>query len=409
MAGFGYKPTRYHEDTCVRGVEEDCVGNIKGDGESRRKVTIAHFMPWSSMGGVEVATLRMIDATREQYRNVVFCLPDAFALKNSLSKSGIETITYTPPEPSLRHLGKYYKESLFVARQIRTAGADIVHFADDKAAYHNSLATVLARSRTLCHIRSSNPKLSLRQKLCLFPVQHFIFVSKEAREVFALPLPERSTRVIYDSVEIPSEDMNINKELIRRELKIPSNCTLIGTVARVAPVKDYFTLADAAAEVVSKYPDIRFLVVGDNSLVDLNRNHYEKVLQKLNELGIADKFIFTGHRDDVTELTSAMDIFVLCTTREGFPLSILEAMAMRKPVVATAVGGIPEIVEPGVTGYLHQRGNGKELADAIMSLIENPEEANRIGETAYEHVRQRYSRQAFSDEIARAYSDVMRR
>ena len=129
------------------------MGNVKGDGESRRKLTIAHFMPWSGMGGVEVATLRMIDATREQYRNVVFCLHDAVTLKDLLAKSGIATITYTPPEPSLRRLGRYYKESLVVARQIRQAGVDIVHFADDKAAYHNSLATVLARSRTVCHIR----------------------------------------------------------------------------------------------------------------------------------------------------------------------------------------------------------------------------------------------------------------
>jgi glycosyltransferase involved in cell wall biosynthesis len=104
-----------------------------------------------------------------------------------------------------------------------------------------------------------------------------------------------------------------------------------------------------------------------------------------------------------------MDICVLSTTREGFPLSILEAMAMKKPVVATAVGGIPEIVEPGVTGYLHQRGNSKELAEAIMSLIENPEQASRIGQTAYEHVRQQYSRRAFSDEISKAYSQVMGR
>jgi glycosyltransferase involved in cell wall biosynthesis len=84
-------------------------------------------------------------------------------------------------------------------------------------------------------------------------------------------------------------------------------------------------------------------------------------------------------------------------------------MAMKKPVVATAVGGIPEIVEPGVTGYLHQRGNSKELAEAIMSLIENPEQASRIGQTAYEHVRQQYSRRAFSDEISKAYSQVMGR
>ena len=385
------------------------MANMKSDGESRRKVTIAHFMPWSGMGGVEVATLRMIEVTRAQYRNVVFCLPDAFTLRDLLEKSGITTISYTPPEPSLRRFGKYLKESRVVARQIREAGVDIVHFADDKAAYHNSLATVLARSRTVCHIRSSNPKFSLRHKLCLFPVQNFIFVSKESKDVFAISLPEHRARVIYDAVEIPSGDINADKEMVRREFKIPSNCTVVGMVARVAPVKDYFTLATAAAEVVSKHPDTRFLIVGDNSLVDLNRNHYEKVLQKLNELGIADKFIFTGHRDDVIRLTAAMDICVLSTTREGFPLSVLEAMAMRKPVVATAVGGIPEIVEPGVTGYLHQRGNSRELADAISSLIENSDEANRIGQTAYEHVRERYSRQTFFDEISKAYSDVMRR
>src|SRR6202022_5124952 len=99
-----------------------CVANIKSDGESRRKVTIAHFMPWSGMGGVEVATLRMMEVTRAQYRNVVFCLPDAFTLRAFLEKSGITTITYTPPESSLRRLGKYYKESRVVARQIREAG-----------------------------------------------------------------------------------------------------------------------------------------------------------------------------------------------------------------------------------------------------------------------------------------------
>jgi glycosyltransferase involved in cell wall biosynthesis len=149
--------------------------------------------------------------------------------------------------------------------------------------------------------------------------------------------------------------------------------------------------------------------VGENSLVDLKRQHYMEVVRKLNELGIADKFIFTGHRDDVFRLIAAMDISVLCTHREGFPLSILELMAMRKPVVATAVGGIPEVVEHGVTGLLHQHENSKELADAIIHLIENPEEAKRIGDAGYEHVRQNYSRQKFVDEISRAYWDVMRR
>jgi glycosyltransferase involved in cell wall biosynthesis len=84
-------------------------------------------------------------------------------------------------------------------------------------------------------------------------------------------------------------------------------------------------------------------------------------------------------------------------------------MAMRKPVIATAVGGVPEIVRQGVTGYLHQHGNSKELAEAIIHLIENPEEAKRIGDAGYEHVRQRHSGKAYRDEMSRAYWDVMGR
>jgi glycosyltransferase involved in cell wall biosynthesis len=383
--------------------------NLKGHNKVDHALTIAHFMPWSGIGGVEIATLRMVEATREQFRHIAFCLDDAVLLKDSFQKLGIETITYTPPEPSLRHLGRYYKESRAVTRLLRNAGVNIVHFADEKAAYHNSLAALLTRTRTICHLRTLYPHLSIRQRICLLPVHSFIFVSKEAKQSFALSLPDSKARVIYDAIEIPTADTTECDATVRRELGIPPGCAVIGMIARVGPVKDYYTLAAAAAEVIHKHPDTRFLVVGDNSLVDLNRKHYEEVDRKLQEFGIADRFIFTGHRDDVLRLIAAMDISVLCTHREGFPLSILELMAMRKPVIATAVGGIPEIVKHGVTGYLHQHGHSKELADAIISLIENPEEANRIAMAGYEHVRRNYSSQKFVNEISAAYSDVIRR
>jgi glycosyltransferase involved in cell wall biosynthesis len=366
-------------------------------------------MPWSSIGGVEVATLRMTEATKAQFRHVAFCLQDAVSLRDSFERLGIETFTYTPPTPSLRHAVRFFNASLVVARQIRHAEVDIVHFADEKAANHSSLGAFLAHVRIVCHLRVSYAYLSFRQRLCLLPVQSFIFVSKEARQSFAIPLRDSKARVIYDAIDIPSDDMIESKAAVRLEMGIPAENTVVGMVARVNPQKDYYTLASAAAEVLSRRPNTCFLIVGDNSLVDLNRQHYMEVVQKLNELGVADKFIFTGHRDDVSRLIAAMDISVLCTHREGFPLSILELMARRKPVVATAVGGIPEIVKDGVTGYLHQHGNSKELAEAIIHLIENPEEAIRIGMTGYEHVRQNYSRQNFIDEISRAYWDVMRR
>ena len=378
---------------------------MKREDISGQKLTIAHFMPWSGLGGVEIATLRLIEATNDRFRHVAFCLNDAVLLKDLLEKLGTETITYIPSEPSLRHAARFYQESRVVARLIRQTGADVVHFSDEKAAYHNSLAAFLARTRIVCHLRVSYPHLSLRKRLCLLPVQSFIFVSKEARRSFALSLPDSKARVVYDAIEIPI----VEASNVRRELGIPAECTVVGVVARVNPQKDYYTLASAAAEVLRKHPDTRFLVVGDNSLVDLNRMHYSEVAQRLNELGIADRFIFTGHRSDVPRLIAAMDMCVLCTHREGFPLSILESMAMRKPVIATAVGGIPEIVQPGVTGYLHQHENSKELADAIMSLIEDPEKTNNLGLTAYEHVRQNYSRQIFADEMSKVYRDVMHR
>jgi len=301
-------------------------------------------------------------------------------------------------------------ESLAVARLIQHAGADIVHFSDKYVAYNGSLAALLAHSRIICHVRGlSDPHLTLRYRLPLLPVHSFIFVSEEVMRTFPLSLPRTKGRVIYDPIEVSAADMNESNASVRCELGIPPACALVGMVSRVAPQKDFFTLASAAAVILSKYPDTRFLVVGENSGDDSHRHHYEEVAHRLNELGIRSSFIFTGYRSDVPRLISAMDISLLCTHREGFPLSILESMAMRKPVIATAVGGVPEIIRHGVTGYLHQHENSEELAEAIIHLIENPEEAKQIGETGYEHVRQNHPRQKFVDEISRAYSDVMRR
>ena len=373
-----------------------------------RRPTVAHFMPWSGIGGVEIATLRMTEATMGRFNNVAFCLEDAHELRTRFERLGVETVTYAAPEPSLRHWGSYYKASKVVAGQLKRINADIAHFSDEKAAYHNSLATYLARTRNICHMRVTYSHLSLRQRLCLLPVHSFIFVSKEAKESFPVELAKDKARVVYDAVEVPEREMGDSDVAIRAEFNLPAETPLIGMVARVSAQKDYFTLAAAASEVLARHPEARFLVVGDNSLVDLNRRHYAKVAEKLMELGISDKFIFTGHRDDVPRLISAMDVCVLCTHREGFPLSILECMTMRKPVVATKVGGIPEIIQSGVNGYLHEHGDSTELAAILVSLIEDRDKTRRMGLAACDHVRKNYARAKYVDEMSAAYSDVMR-
>jgi glycosyltransferase involved in cell wall biosynthesis len=364
-------------------------------------------MPWCGIGGVEIATLRMTEATKERFRNVVFCLEGAEELRARFEGLGIETVTYDAPNPSIRHWSSYYKASRVVARRLKEIKADIVHFSDEKAAYHNSLAALLAGTRNVCHLRVTYSHLSVRQRLCLLPVRSFIFVSNEAKESFPVALPNGKARVIYDAVDVSENDMSEYSIPIRAEWNIPAESQIIGMVARVSAQKDYFTLAAAAVDVLAKYPETRFLVVGDNSIVDLNRLHYVEVVKKLDELGIRDKFIFTGHRDDVPRLISAMDICVLCTHREGFPLSILECMAMRKPVVATEVGGIPEIVKNGFNGYLHKHGDSRELAEILIAMLKDRQKTRKMGLAACEHVQQHYALAKYVDEMTAAYSDVM--
>src|ERR1700678_976909 len=192
------------------------------DGKSSRQLTVAHFMPWSGIGGVEVATLRLVEATRDQFRHVAFCLHDAVALRDSFEKLGVETMTYIPPVPSVRHSVRFYKDSKIVARQLRQTGADIVHFSDERAANHCSLAAFLAGSRIVCHLRVSYPHISWRQRLCLLPIHSFIFVSQEAMLSFGMALPATKARVIYDAVEAPTTDMTESNAAVKRELAVPN-------------------------------------------------------------------------------------------------------------------------------------------------------------------------------------------
>lgn len=370
------------------------------------QTTIAHFMPWSGVGGVEIATLRLIAATRDRFRHIAFCLHDATELQHSFQQLGIPTFVYDPPISSIRHGLTYLRASQAIARMLRREHVDIVHFSDVKAAEHNSLAALLAGCRMVCHVRVSVPHVSLRTRLTLLPVRLFVFVSREAQQGFGIQLRANRTSVIYDAIEAPTFEPSVPAQ-VRNELGIAPGRPIVGMVARISPQKDHLTLARAAAIVLQAHPEALFLMVGDNANVPLNREHYHRVHATLHELGILDSFLFTGHRPDVFRLTSAMDFCVLPTHREGFPLSILETMAMRKAVIATAVGGIPEIIEPGVNGYLHPHEDSVELARYINVLLDNPHEAQAMGTHAMTGVRQNYAPAKYAEEVSAAYHDLL--
>ena len=118
---------------------------------------------------------------------------------------------------------------------------------------------------------------------------------------------------------------------------------------------------------------MRALIVGDNTIIDDSGWFLDELKQLVKELGLVDKVIFTGFVDDMVNLYRCLDMVVLPSKSEGFGRTIAEAMAMTKPIIATKVGGIPEIVVEGKTGLLVPSGDSKALAAAILKVVENPE------------------------------------
>lgn len=158
---------------------------------------------------------------------------------------------------------------------------------------------------------------------------------------------------------------------------------VVGMVARLAPQKAPDDFVRTAALVARQVPATTFLVVGDGPL----RGDLERLAR---ELGISERVRFLGFRDDVPRILAALDVFALTSLWEGLPLTILEAMACRAPVVATAVNGVPEIVEDGRTGLLAPPQDTAQLATHLIALLKDPERARAMGEAGRQRVREHF-------------------
>lgn len=374
----------------------------------KSRYNIAHIMPWQKVGGTECATLRIAQGVEgEEFNNIFFLLPEADAVKQIFEAEGFETLDYQEIEPSYRHGIAFLRDSYSLAQKLKKNKIDLVHCSDLPASYHAALAGRLAGIPVLCHIRNRYAELSRRDQSFLFSVNHFAFVSKESWKHFAYKVPARRGTVVYDGIDVLPESFSDARESVCRQYNIPESAKIIGMVARVAIQKDYATLVRAAARIVAVEKNVRFLIVGDHSGTLTYRKHFEEVKQLITANGLDPYFIFTDFQSDVIRFLEAMDIFVLSTHFEGLPLVIIEAMAQGKPVIATAVDGIPEIIVPEQTGLLHDHEDDEQLAARILALLRDEEYAVRLGETARETVKKDWSRERFAEDMKNLYRKIL--
>jgi glycosyltransferase involved in cell wall biosynthesis len=207
--------------------------------------------------------------------------------------------------------------------------------------------------------------------------------------------------LIHNGVDLERYDHQGPCCTLREEYGLPASGPMVGVVARLESEKGHPTLLEAWPAVVAAFPDATLLVIGEGS-------RREALETMAAELGVADRVVFTGRRDDVPAVTAALDVAVLPSYREALGLTVLEAMALSRPVVASNVGGIPEMIEDGVTGLLVPPHDPVALAAAIIRLLRDHPLADTLGRAGHDLVHERFCIELMVDAVERIYDEGAR-
>jgi glycosyltransferase involved in cell wall biosynthesis len=367
-----------------------------------------------NMGGAESLVLpfaRHLD--RERYELFVCCLGTmgANALEGELRAAGIPTTNLGAR--NLRDVRAFRR----LLRFVREERIDLVHAHLTYSAVWSALLSRItgipsvaslhvAPSATLEQIKTARHRVltNVRDRVMRFVLDRWssavIMVSDALRQTYLASggLRAEKLRVVHNGIEVERfrRDREESRARLNRELDLPADARIAVTVSVLRPAKGVEVLLDA----VRLVPDAYFVIVGDGP----KREEWMELAQRT---GIADRVRWAGFRRDVDAILAGCDLFVHPSLDDAFPTVLLEALAAGLPIVASRVGGIPEIVQDGVTGKLVPAGDAAALAAAIHSLLED--------DTARMHMRlaasaesRRFSTGAWIERLTRVYAEVVK-
>lgn len=375
-----------------------------------RRIRVLHLIVNFESGGTErqaVELLKRIDPVRFEVKLA--------ALRN-------RGPLYEEIEPQFPNIPQFPLTSFYDAnfiRQlrrlrnfIRKEQIDILHAHD----FYSGMLGVLAARSSGIKVIASQRNLQQSNRMShqigqrfISAIAHRLLVnSKAIRQHLMSNWKTRSNKIVVvrnglrDFSELSSGQwQRPTHDELCWELGVDNNSKLIGCVANLRPVKGHCYLIEAAAQVITEIPNAHFVLIGEGEL----RSEIQS--QALN-LGIANYVHFMGHRDDAPKLQTAFDLSVLSSLHEGLPNSVMEAMAARVPVVATAVGGVPELIIAGETGYLARPGDSKDLALNITAALLNERGSAAIAARGYHFVTTKFGMPRMIHEVENLYEELMR-
>lgn len=378
------------------------------------RIRVLEFVTNFCVGGTERQFLNLVEGLRgTEFEVHVACFETKGPLFRELRRDGVPTLPLADyPISSLRSPAAAAR-LLSLARYLRRHRIDVVHATGLYPNVFGVTAAWLARTPAII---ASVRDMGQMWRGDLRRVQRLAIGLADAVVTNAHAVAERLRSEGYPAEKIEVIHNGIVAQPaspgaaggLRRDLGLPADAPLVGVVARLDPLKGLEDFLDAALLLRHRHPEARFLLVG-GPLPGVSEGYRDVLHDKVAALGLGDRVILTGARADVPDILPELTLSVLPSLTEGLSNSLLEAMAAGLPVVATAVGGNPEIVEDGATGFLVPPGDPAALAGAIDRVLGSPALAAELGREGKARVTSYFTNERMVEQTIDLYLRLLER
>lgn len=364
------------------------------------KIRVIHIVHSLGNGdGIAQVTSSLVsNMNKERFDVSVCCLVSGGIFAEQLKSAGIEvTILNARSEVSLSAIFSNVPQIIKLVYLLRSKKIDILHTHEFFPGTLGRIAAIIARVPAIVLMLHNIDYWKkwhhrLVDRILARFTDRIVANSRAVKNDVCIKsgIPEGKFVVIHNGIDLKRFSYATNGNGLKHELGIKNGGYVIGTVGRWAKQKGYQYLIEASRIVRSVRKDVRFVIVGGDA--HHPSESIKDELFRLNDnLNEEDRVIFTGYRPDIPELISIFDIFVFPSLWEGFGLAMAEAMAMGKPIIASKIGPIAEIVKHRQTGLLVPCGDAQAIANAVIELIENKEMAEAVGESGRKHAETFFS------------------
>jgi glycosyltransferase involved in cell wall biosynthesis len=362
---------------------------------------VLYFNSWSTAhGGSSTSLLDIVRALdRRRFEPLVVC-PGPGELPTRLSEIGVPVVTHPLSRLNREEAWKFLREVPWYLGLLHREQVSLVHGNTSSSRRSLLQATAIARLPYVQHIRNGTgrPRLAMG---CRYAARVVVNSNDAGRALYADPTLAPKTVTIHNAVDLSAYD---GREDRRTELGAGTR-PLIGFVGQIVPRKGVTTLLRAMRSVIDRRPDVWLVVVGCAPPDD---GTYEAECRSLaGQLGISANVHFVGYRRDVPAWMRTFDVFALPTRSEPFGKVVIEAMAAGAPVVASRVGGIPEIVTRPELGTLIDPDDDNALARAILEFLENRPRALAVAEAGRRHARSHFGLEGMIERLQDLYEQIL--